>query len=104
MEKKVIKLTESELTNIIMKIVTEAKKESKQKEVKYKETAKETAEEINKELRAGVEVREVDGHEYVVFPKRYQSVGLDMLEKLVDITNKKIGFHSTIPGRISIKF
>jgi HD-GYP domain-containing protein (c-di-GMP phosphodiesterase class II) len=102
MEKKVIKLTENELTNIIMKIVTEAKKEKK--EVKYKETAKDVADEINKELRAGVEVREVGGREYVVFPKRYQSVGLDMLEKLVDITDKKIGFHSTIPGRISIKF
>jgi hypothetical protein len=72
--------------------------------VKYKETPEEVAAEINKKLRAGVKVTEVDGRKYVVFPKRYEKISPDMLETLVDITNKKTGHHSTIPGHISIKF
>lgn len=102
--KKVVKLTETELTNIIKKIIIETKKETKPKEVKYKETAEDVADEINKKLKAGVKVSEVDGHKYVVFPKRYEKISPDMLEKLVDITDKKTGKHSTIPGHISIKF
>jgi hypothetical protein len=99
--KKVVKLTESELTRLIGKIVNESKKDDKPTEVNS--SIDQMVREINNELR--YEVKKDESEKYIVFPKRVQSLSINEYLKLDKIVgNRKIGNHSVIPGHLSIKY